>query len=53
MSRQSAILVDIYTETGERVMSDWVAGGWVVLRRVFENNKRIKMGVGLGVRLCT
>jgi len=43
----------LHTETDERVVSDWVAGGWVLLRRVFENNKRIKMGVGLGVGLGT
>src|SRR5258706_2653281 len=33
--RQSGILVGIYTGTNERVLvSDWVAGGWVILRRV-------------------
>ena len=42
---RSGISVGIYKETNERKVSDWVAGGWVLLQRVFERNKRIKMGL--------
>ena len=42
----------VYTEPHEEVGDEWVSGGWVLIRRPFEN-KRIKMDVGLGVVLCT
>ena len=31
----------------------WINGGWGLIRRVFENNKRMKIGVDLGIGFCT